>query len=178
MADQSNTEVEAESTEQKPAEVPAVTGSDKVRKLTRWTLWFVVVFFVWYLLADRYTPSTSQARVRGFIVQIVPQVSGLITAVEVGINELVDNGQVLARIDPSDFQLALQSAEAELELAGQEVGASTAAVGAAQGNLSNARANLRKMDIDANRLFAVEDQGVIPQADIDRARGLLEQARA
>jgi multidrug resistance efflux pump len=178
MADHSKIEAEIENVEQAPAAEPAEPGPDKIRKLTRWTLWFVIAFFIWYLLADRFTPSTSQARVRGFIVQIVPQVSGLITAVEVGINEEVNNGQVLVRIDPSDYELALQGAEAELELAGQDVGASTAAVGSAQGSLSNARANLRKMEIDANRLFAVEDKGVIPQADIDRARGLLEQAKA
>ena len=64
----------------------------------------------------------------------------------------------------------MRKAEADLEKAGQDIGAGTADVAAAQASLADARANLKSIQTDANRLIAVEELGVIPQADIDRAQ--------
>ena len=64
---------------------PAQANVDSAAKMRRLTLIFLLLsllFFVWYLFADRLTPSTSQARVRGYIVPISSEVpvacSGLI----------------------------------------------------------------------------------------------------
>ena len=55
----------------------------------------------WYLLADRFTPWTDQARVRGYIVVIATQVGGELTAVHVGVNQNVEEKQIIAEIDTS-----------------------------------------------------------------------------
>lgn len=166
----------------KSAEETKETSNDKkpasVRKLTLIMVGVVLVFFFWYVIADRLTPSTNQARVRGYIVPIAPQVSGVINEVNVAINAVVDEGKTLFKIDPEPFEIAVRKAEADLEKAGQDIGAETAGVAAAQASLAKAQATLRRVQVDANRLIAVEDLGVVPQADIDRARVQVEQEQA
>ncbi|KPJ92622.1 MAG: secretion protein [Gammaproteobacteria bacterium SG8_15] len=166
----------------KSAEEKKDTSNDKkpasVRKLTLIMVGVVLLFFFWYVIADRLTPSTNQARVRGYIVPIAPQVSGVISEINVAINAVVEEGKTLFKIDPEPFEIAVRKAEADLEKAGQDIGAETAGVAAAQASLAKAQATLKRVQVDANRLIAVEDLGVVPQADIDRARVQVEQEQA
>ena len=57
-------------------------------------------------------PWTRDAHVRADIVQVAPDVSGLIDAVLVGDNTIVHKGDVLFRVDRQRFMLALEQAEA------------------------------------------------------------------
>jgi multidrug resistance efflux pump len=103
--------------------------------LRRWTLAILVLcvlLFGWTLIADRLTPYTSDASVRTFVVRNVPEVSGKVIEVAVRDNQIVRTGDLLYRIDPTPFGIAVERAEAKLAAAGQAVGASTAAVDAAQ----------------------------------------------
>jgi multidrug resistance efflux pump len=50
-------------------------------------------------------------------------------------NQIVRTGDLLYRIDPTLFRIAVEGAEAKLAAAGQAVGASTAAVDAEQAQL-------------------------------------------
>ncbi len=149
-----------------------------VRKMTIRVLIVSLIFFVWYIAADRMTPSTNQARVRGFVVPMAPQVSGIVTNVHVSMNQKVEEGQVLVRIDPDNYQLAVTQAEAALEKAGQSVGASTADVSSAQAKVVEARASLRSVQAGAERIIAIEDTGVVTQAEVDKARADIAAAQA
>ena len=93
----------------------------------------VAVLFGCHMAADRYTPYTILGRIDGFVVPIVPQVSGYLTEVDVRLHEPVSRGQVIVQIDPLPYQLALQGAQASLELAGQQMGAQVANVEASAG---------------------------------------------
>lgn len=79
----------------------------------------VVVIAVWAAVVawDYYqtTPWTRDARVRAFAVVVAPQVSGQVTEVFVHDNQSVQAGQVLMRIDPTDFENALAAAQAQLD---------------------------------------------------------------
>ena len=57
-------------------------------------------------------PWTRDAHVRADVVQIAPDVSGLVDAVLVGDNTVVHKGDVLFRVDRQRFVLALEQAEA------------------------------------------------------------------
>jgi RND family efflux transporter MFP subunit len=59
-------------------------------------------------------PWTRDGRVRADIVQISPDVSGLVTAVPVRDNQDVHAGDVLFEIDRARYQLALEHAQAAL----------------------------------------------------------------
>ena len=60
-------------------------------------------------------PWTRDGRVRADVVGVAPDVSGLVTQVLVRDNETVRKGQLLLRIDPARFALALEQAEATLD---------------------------------------------------------------
>jgi len=151
---------------------------DPVRRITLWALGLAAVLFAWYLAADRYTPYTQQARVRGYVVPLSPQVTGVVTDVGVAINQLVSKGDVLASIDDRSYALAVRRAEADLEQAGQDIGAGTEGIAAAQARVTEAKTRLAYDERDAERTFELERHGVAPKKDADRSRTRIERSRA
>src|SRR5208283_2136064 len=166
-------EVQVNQPEQEPAQKPAPVAappppSKPANPLRRWTLVTLVVFvllFGWTLVADRLTPYTSDASVRAFVVRIAPEVSGKIIEVAVRDNQIVRTGDLLYRIDPTPFDIAVERAEAKLAAAGQAVGVSTSGVDAAEAQL-------------VARVFELVRLGVYPPARADQARSQLGAAEA
>jgi multidrug resistance efflux pump len=155
------------------------TGTrDPVRRWTRIILAVCVFLFVWYVLADRYAPWTDQARVQGFVIPMAPKVSGRVLAVNVVQDQIVKEGDLLLQIDPRDFELAVQKAEAALERAGQDIGAGTDAVAAAQAKLTEARTELEYTRVQAKRYLALAKKGTISKADADKANAAVKKAGA
>jgi multidrug resistance efflux pump len=66
--------------------------------------------WLWIYYEDE--PWTRDGRVRADVVTIAPDVSGLVTEVTVRDNQPVKQGDVLFRIDPQRFELALAQADA------------------------------------------------------------------
>lgn len=135
---------------------------------------------VWYLLADRYTPSTSQARLQGYIVGVAPKVGGVVTEVWVENNQEVTEGQPLFQIDQSQYQIALDKASSGLENTRRQVDAGNAAVEMTQANVLAAEANADRAEKDYNRLARLreEDPGTISVRRLEMAEATLEQSRA
>jgi multidrug resistance efflux pump len=149
--------------------------------LRRWTLVILIVgvlLFGWTLIADRLTPYTSDASVRSFVVRMVPEVSGKVVQVAVRDNQIVHSGDLLYQIDQTPFRIAVERAEAKLAAAGQAVGASTAAVDAAQAQLMEDTATRTNVRDQAARVFELVRVGVYPRAKADQARGELDAAEA
>lgn len=147
------------------------------KKLTKIILSIAVLYFIWYVVSDRLTPMTSEARVRAFVTPIVPQVSGTIAEIFVGGDKKVKEGDVLFTLDPRDYQFAVDQAEGNLELAGQDVGANVASVAAAKANVEKAKADLIAKEANTSRIIAVESKGVVSKSEGDRARGVLASAQ-
>ena len=140
----------------------------------------IVLSLTWYVLADRYTPYTTQARIDGYVIGVAPEVAGTVTRVWVTNNQEVEEGQPLFEIDASQYQIALDKARSDLENAGRQVGAGSAAVSAARANLLAARANERKAGQDATRLARLyeEDPGTISVRLLEVAQASYEEAQA
>ena len=151
---------------------------DPVRKITKYVLIVVAILFVWYVVSDRIAPWTDQARVQAYVIPIVPQVSGRVVEVNVVKDQVVEPGDVLLEIDSSDYQLAVETAEAALELAGQEIGAGTATVTTAQAGLVVALTNLEHAETQSARVFELEKKQVMSKAEGDKARAVVKQAKA
>jgi multidrug resistance efflux pump len=66
------------------------------------------------LLLNVYAPSSSDVRVIKYVVQIVPQVRGQVTEVAVEGNTAVKKGDELFKIDPTPFELEVNTLEAQL----------------------------------------------------------------
>lgn len=183
MSEQENT---AEVAEDKPEATDSqddaadVAGKATVKKGGLTIVTLIVLSLVWYLLADRFTPYTDQARIEGYVVGVAPQVAGIVTEVWVANNESVEAGDRLFRVDPSQFQIAVDTARSNLESAIRQVGAGDAAVEAARANLSAAIAHEVKARKDADRLERLHaaDPGTISMRRLEGAQASLDQARA
>jgi len=158
---------------------PVKAKMDPVRKWTFILLGISLLLLTWYLVSDRHTPYTSQARVHALVVPIAPEVSGTVISVDVKNNQRVKAGQALFQIDPERYRLAVQTAEADLQTARQSMGASTANVSAAEAALVSAQASLVRSEKDAVRLQRIkdEDPGAISQRRIESAEASLSAAR-
>jgi len=85
--------------------------------LRRWTLVIFVLgvlLFGWMLIADRLTPYTADASVRSYVIRVASEVSGKVIEVAVHDNQIVHTGDLLYRIDPNPFSIAVERAEASL----------------------------------------------------------------
>ncbi|OZI34375.1 efflux transporter periplasmic adaptor subunit [Bordetella genomosp. 10] len=80
------------------------------------TIVVVAAAYAGWQLWDHYEvePWTRDGRVRAYVVQIAPDVSGLVTAVPVADNQNVKKGDVLFEIDRARYQLALDQAQASV----------------------------------------------------------------
>ena len=159
-------------------ETSAEQQNTSIRRLTLAVLGLCVFMLVWYLIADRYTPYTDQARVTGHIIPIVPKVSGEVISVDVGVNALVKQGDTLLQIDPSDYEIAVASAEAALQQEAQNVGAGAEGVAVAQAELSQAITQEKYVIAQSKRVCELEKDGVLPVSDGDKARAEVKKARA
>ena len=152
--------------------------NDPVKKITRIALIMIAILFVWYVAADRMAPWTDQARVQAYVVPIASQVAGRVIEINVGKDQEVQQGDVLLKIDPSDYQLAVDNAKTNLELAGQDIGAGTASVSTAQAKVVEAQANLEHLKAQSKRVLELEAKNIYSRARGDKARAAVVKAEA
>ncbi|NBA97525.1 HlyD family secretion protein [Pseudomonas sp. R5(2019)] len=161
-----------------PAPEPTRPAADPARKGIKWVLLMIVLSLAWYLLADRFTPYTQQARVGAFVIPVAAEVSGRVTRVYVRNNQDVKAGDVLFELDAEPYQIAADRARADLESTRRQIGASTAGIASAQASLRAAQANELKARQDNRRLEGLyrEDRGTISVRLLEVSRANLEQA--
>ena len=105
-------------------------------------------------------PWTRDGRVKAYVVQVAPDVTGQVTKVYVHDNQRVAQGEPLFEIDRARFELALRQAEAQ-------VTAAEAALSQAQ------RESKRNIELDDLVSAETREQG---QTRTDQARATLAQA--
>jgi membrane fusion protein (multidrug efflux system) len=114
------------------------------------------VWYGWdYWTVGQYLVSTDDAYVKADNTTIAPKVSGYLREVLVGDNERVSAGQVLARIDERDFQVALDQARSDVAAAEAAIVSKQAQLGVQQAVIDAARATV---DVDnATVTFAAQE---------------------
>ncbi len=150
---------------------PAPASANPMRKIILIALALLLILFAYHVLADRFTPYTSQARVETFLTQVAPEVAGDVLEVDVKDNGAVHRGQLLFRIDPEPYQVAVRSAEANLSVALQAADVSVADVAAAQ-------AQLRKQNVDltASRQLGGIVTSLVDQKALAKTQGIRARA--
>ena len=165
----------------KPADSSAKgVAKDPARVATVVVLALCVVFFLLYLRADRVMPYSDQARVSGFTVSVVPQVSGYVTDIAVELHEPVAPGALLVQIDPTPYEIAVRSARAALDNAIQQLGVQSAVVESAAAGVAAARAQESIARTDYERILQISERNAdaLSQADRDRSEAALLTAEA
>src|SRR5262245_60133696 len=152
----------------------------------------VIVILVSALLGTRYWlyarshESTDDAFIDAHITQVSPKVSGYVLKLHVDSNQQVNKGDLLAEIDPRDFQAKLDQAQAAL--AAGEARLKEARSGVAltrantKANVQQATASVQqaRAGVAASEAQAAAERSRVSQAGatIDSARANLQQTRA
>ncbi|GAL12473.1 membrane fusion component of tripartite multidrug resistance system [Vibrio astriarenae] len=160
------------------AEKESVEKNNRVKKITNYLLAAIVILLLFSIVSDRIIPITDQGRVKAYVVPIKPQVSGQVIDIKVKPNQLVKEGEVLAVLNQSDYKIAVAQAEQNLEIAGQNVGAQTANIASAQARLTSALVERQNVQVQAARVLAMAEKGVVSKSDADKARASLATAKA
>ncbi|MGH1569466.1 efflux RND transporter periplasmic adaptor subunit [Methylobacterium sp. P31] len=133
----------------------------------------VVGLALWDYYID--APWTRDGRVRADVVEVAPDVSGLVTEVSVEDNQVVKRGDVLFKIDPERFTLALRQAEAMVE--GKQASAEQAAADYVRySKLSDAAVSQQKVELA--RATDLAAKAAYDQAVADRDIAKLNLARS
>ncbi|WP_234000056.1 HlyD family secretion protein [Pseudoalteromonas sp. T1lg76] len=154
------------------------TPDQQFARYVKIAIGFFILCFGYFIVADLYMPMTPQARVYHQVTQITPQVNGDIVAVEVSNNEPVKAGQLLMRINPRPYELAVQQAElalAQVQLQNQQLDADISALNA---DLSAAKARLNEQQRLHKRSAALLASKAISEQQSDEITAGLATAKA
>jgi membrane fusion protein (multidrug efflux system) len=158
-------------------------ATDKVRQLrrrqrTRWALFallplVLIVAGYWYVTGGQ-VMSTDDAYVNAEKVGISTDVSGMVQDVDVTNNQYVTAGQILYRLDPRQFQIAVDSAKANLAQVALTLDAMKQDY---KRMLSDVAAQQAQVDLDQtnyNRAEMLLHNGAGTQATYDQAKYALQ----
>jgi membrane fusion protein (multidrug efflux system) len=163
-----------------PDETPAPedTSRSPRRRLMRWGLFAMLPFALiagayWYVTGGQ-VMSTDNAYVQAETVGISTDISGIVQAIDVANNQHVDPGQVLYRLDPQQFQIALDNAKANLAQTALTIDAMKQDY---TRMLSDAAAQLAQVELDQatyDRTATLVPSGAATKASYDHSRFTLE----
>lgn len=123
-----------------------------------------------------FSPWTRDGRIRANVVRIAPDVSGLVTAVNVVDNQIVKKGDVLFVIDRPRYADAAEQAKANLAAAEASVTAAQANVDAAKASTTQSKANFAMYEAQSKRRQGLKD--VVSNEDVANALATADAARA
>ena len=150
----------------------------------------------WYgyhwLTVGQFIVSTDDAYVRAHNTTLAAKVSGYLTSIDIEDNSLVHAGDVIARIDDGDYQLAVNSArdkvatqQATIGRLERQIVAQQASVDQAKAQLASAQAIRKQTELEfdrqqmlANKEFASRQTLEKALANRDQAIAGVESARA
>jgi HlyD family secretion protein len=110
-------------------------------------------------------------------VQVGSQISGQVQNIYADFNTAVKKDQIIARIDPSTFELRVNQASADVDAAQGAVAVARSGVAAAQAEIGRVRVALLDAQRDFDRKKMLVDKGFISGAELDKARALLDGTR-
>jgi membrane fusion protein, multidrug efflux system len=134
--------------------------------------------------------STDDAQVDGHVNGITARIDGVIKAVYVEENQSIQAGQLIADMDPRDYQVALEQAQAQFLKAQADLraenpnipitqSASQTSVSTSQSEVMNAEAGVAAAERDQaaalSRLQEAEANNVKAQSDVGRYKSLVEK---
>jgi membrane fusion protein (multidrug efflux system) len=124
---------------------------------------------MYWWIASGGTESTDNAQVKTDIVSVTAQVTGPVIEVDVENGDRVKRGDVLFRIDPAPFQVALEQAEAQLAAAKLQTSQLRTQAAGTGADITGAEANLQIKRNALNRQSALLKRGFTTRADYEDA---------
>jgi membrane fusion protein, multidrug efflux system len=125
---------------------------------------------VWW--RSTYSESTDDAQVNGHLIQVSARIAGQVLKVDVEENQVVKAGDTIAELDPGDYKVAVENAEAAL--ASAQANAAAADVNVPITSI-NTGSNLRSADANVGGSQASVGQA---EKQLDAAHARVAQAQA
>ena len=135
------------------------------------------VALVLWLTGGRYA-GTDDAYVQAAKLMVTSDVSGLVQSVDVRSGQHVKAGQVLFRLDPRPFEIALANAKAELAQSVMDVQSTKADYRSALAQANSQAAQVHLAEITYRRFSALSAERAISASQLDQARGTYQSAQA
>ncbi|MFC7398906.1 HlyD family secretion protein [Chelatococcus sp. GCM10030263] len=133
----------------------------------------------------RFEVETDDAYVHADMTTLAAKVSGYITEIDVTENQLVREGDVIARIDDGDYRLAVQSAQnkiasqdATIARIGEQIKAAEAAVQQAEAQIAAAKADVERTELEFGRQAQLAKSNYASKQALDNARTDRDRSRA
>jgi membrane fusion protein (multidrug efflux system) len=130
----------------------------------------VIAAGIWW--RSTFSEDTDDAQISGHLLQVSARINGHVAKVDVQENQVVNAGDVIAELDPSDYQIAVENAEAALATAQANAAAANVAVPITS---ANAGSNLRSADADVMGTRAGVEQA---EKQLQAAHARVAQAQA
>ncbi|KML65781.1 multidrug efflux MFS transporter periplasmic adaptor subunit EmrA [Pectobacterium peruviense] len=151
------------------------------RVLSLLTFIFVVLgcaWLVYWFLVLRHHQSTDDAYVAGNQIQIMAQVTGSVTHVNVDNTDFVKQGQVLVELDPTDAQQTFERAKTALANSVRQTHQLIINSKQYQANIELRQTELNKAQSDQSRREALGSANAIGREEVQHARDAVATAKA
>jgi membrane fusion protein (multidrug efflux system) len=159
-----------------PARATSETEIAQPKSSRRGIIVVVVVILVVVAVAlwwhSTFTEDTDDAQVNGHLIQVSSRIGGQVIKVDVEENQLVKKGDVIAELDPADYQVAVENAQAAL--ASAQANAAAANVNVPITSI-NTGSNLRSAGADVSGAGEGVEQA---QQQLEAAHAMVAQAQA
>jgi membrane fusion protein, multidrug efflux system len=130
----------------------------------------VVAVAVWW--HSTFSEDTDDAQVNGHLIQVSSRIAGQVIKVDVEENQVVKAGDTIAELDPKDFDVAVENAEAALAVARANAAAANVNIPLTSINTGS---TLRSSDADVSGAHAGVQQA---QQQLAGATATVAQAQA
>ena len=142
---------------------------------------FLIAGLAWlayWFFFSRHHESTDNAYVSGNMVMVNAQTIGTVETILADENQEIKAGQVLIKLNPTDAQVALSQAQAQLAQATRQIQNAFNSAGVANAQLSQARSAVQTAQDAVNRRAKLVGTGAVSKEEYDQARNALVQAQA
>ncbi|MDW6002902.1 HlyD family secretion protein [Vibrio mangrovi] len=132
--------------------------------------------YTWYVLFVAGHESTEDAYVDGNLVQVTPQIVGTVTQIFVDDGDYIHQGQPLVNFDPSDADIALQTAKANLAQTVRQVRSLFNNVEQAKAVVAQKQIDFSKAQTDYQRRKQMVEVGGLSQEELSHAKDEVDSA--
>lgn len=164
-----------------PSSLEILAKAKQKKQLLLLTAIFVVVlligFLYWHSYA-RYFQSTDDAYVKGNIISIASQIVGNVVALNADDTDLVQTNEVLIKLDATDYQVALERAQANLAQTLRQTQQFFINNQGLIASIQSKEANLKKTKLDLTRRQQALAKGAISQEELTNAQDNFDIATA
>ena len=171
-------EGESAATAPETAADSAAAGAGRYRRRVLLVLSSMALALFLYWASGYFFAYTDDAYVTSDLVSVAPYISGRILGVNIVDNQTVKKGELLATIDPTPFQLALNEKQAKRTEAEAQLAVDRDVIAATQAQRDDAAAKLRLASDNVRRATPITTAGFYSRQGLDTLTAKEQEAKA